>query len=314
MSAADDKRHDGLAQLAEYCGISAGYEDVWGKAHATSEKTQRTLLAAMHFPADADPAMLLQGLQDDEWRRPLPPVKVVALGETPTLAVSLPVARASQPHRWILSAENGASSSGEFEPAKLPRLAEQRVDGVDFLRGELLLPPPGEAGYYRLEVEQPGSGGLAQVAMTLVVAPESCFLPDAVQGDGRVWGPTVQLYGVRSRRNWGIGDFGDLRTLIDLSADAGGGVIGVNPLHALFPDDPARISPYSPSSRCFVNVLYIDVEAVAEFSECEAARNLVASERFQAPAAAPARRRRSRLPGSLGRQARSSGRALPALP
>jgi hypothetical protein len=157
MSAADDKRHDGLAQLAEYCGISAGYEDVWGKAHATSEKTQRTLLAAMHFPADADPEMLLQGLQDDEWRRPLPPVKVVALGETPTLAVTLPVARASQPHRWILSAENGASSSGEFEPAKLPRLGEQRVDGVDFLRGELVLPPPGEAGYYRLEVEQPGS-------------------------------------------------------------------------------------------------------------------------------------------------------------
>jgi (1->4)-alpha-D-glucan 1-alpha-D-glucosylmutase len=281
MSAADEKRHDGLAQLAAHCGISAGYEDVWGKTHATSEKTLRALLTAMHFPADGDPATLLQGLEEDEWRRLLPPVKVVALGETPTLAVSLPVARAGQPHRWILSAENGAASSGEFEPAKLPRLAEQRVDGVDFLRGELLLPAPSEAGYYRLEVEQPGSGGLAQVAMTLVVAPASCYLPDAVQGDGRVWGPTVQLYGVRSRRNWGIGDFGDLRTLIDLSADAGGGVIGVNPLHALFPDDPARISPYSPSSRCFVNVLYIDVEAVPEFSECEAARKLVASERFQ---------------------------------
>ena len=124
MSAADEKRHDGLAQLAAHCGISVGYEDVWGETHATSEKTLRALLTAMHFPADGDPATLLQGLEEDEWRRLLPPVKVVALGETPTLAVSLPVARAGQPHRWILSAENGAASSGEFEPAKLSRFVE----------------------------------------------------------------------------------------------------------------------------------------------------------------------------------------------
>ncbi|WP_313951569.1 malto-oligosyltrehalose synthase [Accumulibacter sp.] len=282
MSAAADNSRSALAQLAEYCGISAGYDDVWGKAHATSEQTLRALLGAMHFPAEADPAALLQTLQEEEWLRPLSSVKVVAVGDAPALPVSLPAARASQPHRWILTPENGAASSGEFEPASLRRLAEQRLDKVDYLRGELLLPPLLEPGYYRLEIEQAGRGGMAQEAMTLIVAPPSCFLPDAVQGEGRVWGPTVQLYGIRSRRNWGIGDFGDLRTLLDASADAGGGVIGVNPLHALFPDDPKRISPYSPSSRCFVNVLYIDVEAVAEFGECEAARNLVASERFQA--------------------------------
>ncbi|MCP5229497.1 malto-oligosyltrehalose synthase [Accumulibacter sp.] len=278
---ANDNDQGALARLAAYCGIAAEYGDVWGKPHATSENTLRALLTAMHFPADADPASLLQTLQQDEWRRPLPPVQVVTVGEAASVPVSLPAARASHPHRWILTRESGASSSGEFEPAELPRLGEQHLDGVDFLRGQLLLPPLKDPGYYRLEVEQPGRGGMALMAMTLIVAPQSCYLPDALQGDGRVWGPTVQLYGVRSRRNWGIGDFGDLRTLVGLSADAGSGVIGVNPLHALFPDDPTRISPYSPSSRCFVNVMYIDVEAVADFAECEAARSLVASERFQ---------------------------------
>ncbi|WP_300320501.1 malto-oligosyltrehalose synthase [Accumulibacter sp.] len=276
-----ENSREGLARLAARCGIAADYSDVWGQPHATPAHTLSTLLAAMHFPPEADPAALLRDLDESEWRRVLPPVSVLSAGVAPAVPVSLPAALASQPHRWILSDENGASTSGSFQPDQLPRLGEQRLDRVDFIRGELLLPPLDEPGYYRLEVEQPGRSGMAQETMTLIVTPSSCFQPEAVQGTGRVWGPTVQLYGLRSRRNWGIGDFGDLRTLIDLSADAGGGVVGVNPLHALFAEDPTRISPYSPSSRCFVNALYLDVEAIPEFAECEAARNIVASERFQ---------------------------------
>ena len=280
-AATNNNSLEALAQLASRCGIAAEYADVWGKPHATSARTLSALLAAMHFPADADPAELLREIEEREWRRPLPPVMVFPAGGEPAVPVSLPAALANQQHRWILTEEDGAVTTGEFAVEQLPRLAAQRLGKVDFVRGELRLPALSEPGYCRLEVEQIGRDAMAQVAMTLIVSPPSCFQPDAVQGEGRVWGPTVQLYGLRSRRNWGIGDFGDLRTLVDLSAEAGGGVIGVNPLHALFPDDPTRISPYSPSSRCFFNPLYLDVEAIPEFGECEAARNLVASERFQ---------------------------------
>ena len=126
---ANDNDQGALARLAAYCGIAAEYGDVWGKPHATSENTLRALLTAMHFPADADPASLLQTLQQDEWRRPLPPVQVVTVGEAASVPVSLPAARTSHPHRWILTRESGASSSGEFEPAELPRLGEQHLDG-----------------------------------------------------------------------------------------------------------------------------------------------------------------------------------------
>jgi 4-alpha-glucanotransferase len=88
----------------------------------------------------------------------------------------------------------------------------------------------------------------------------------AYQGDGRrVWILAVQLYAVRSRRNWGHGDFTDLAALLELTADVGGAGVGLNPLHALFYDRPGSGSPYSPNSRLFVNPLYIDVEAVPEF-------------------------------------------------
>ena len=115
----------------------------------------------------------------------------------------------------------------------------------------------------------------------VAAAPGRCFLPDALKTGARLWGPAVQLYALRSERNWGIGDFGDLPRLIEHWAARGAGFVGLNPLHALFPHDPERASPYSPSSRLALNVLYIDVEAIEEFGACDAARSLARSAPFR---------------------------------
>lgn len=87
----------------------------------------------------------------------------------------------------------------------------------------------------------------------------------AYEGDfDRVWLLTCQLYGLRSKRNWGIGNFSDLSSLIDLAAKWGCAGIGLNPVHALFDDIAANHSPYSPSSRLFLNTIYIDWEVVED--------------------------------------------------
>jgi 4-alpha-glucanotransferase len=104
----------------------------------------------------------------------------------------------------------------------------------------------------------------------LIVAPAQTFQPDAARSD-RVWILAVQLYAVRSRRNWGHGDFTDLRALLKIAARAGASGIGLNPLHALFDDRAEEASPYSPNSRLFLNPLYIDVDAVPDFPGSEAA-------------------------------------------
>jgi len=88
-----------------------------------------------------------------------------------------------------------------------------------------------------------------------------CFLPDWLE-TGRGWGVAVQLYQIRSGRNWGIGDFQDLADLARLLGAAGADFVGLNPLHALFLADPGYCSPFSPSNRRFLNPLYIAVDRV----------------------------------------------------
>lgn len=84
-------------------------------------------------------------------------------------------------------------------------------------------------------------------------------------GAGPSWGIAVQLYAVRSAANWGIGDFSDLRRILEVASRSGASAVGLNPLHTLFLDRPENASPYAPNSRLFLNPLYIDVTAISEF-------------------------------------------------
>jgi len=130
-------------------------------------------------------------------------------------------------------------------------------------------------GYHRLKIEPGGA------VMSLVVTPGRCWLPPGL-GDGRrLWGISVQLYLLRSAANWGIGDFGDLRGLVELAASRGADVIGLNPLHAMFTDDPEHASPYSPESRLLLNILNIDVAALPELHHCREAGRLIETATFQ---------------------------------
>jgi 4-alpha-glucanotransferase len=113
-------------------------------------------------------------------------------------------------------------------------------------------------GSYRLRLTDASS---VTEETPLIVAP-----PRAFGGDfDRCWLLAVQLYGIRSARNWGIGDFTDLEGLLELASQLGADGVGLNPLHALFDDRPDDCSPYSPNSRLFLNPLYIDVEKLPEF-------------------------------------------------
>jgi 4-alpha-glucanotransferase len=159
---------------------------------------------------------------------------------------------------------SGRPSRTELSQAAVPPLRWKIMAGPKVMaRGQtcdrvIVWPPDLSVGSYRLHLTDASS---VTEETPLIVAP-----PRAFDGDfDRCWLLAVQLYGIRSARNWGIGDFTDLEGLLELASQLGADGVGLNPLHALFDDRPADCSPYSPNSRLFLNPLYIDVEKLPEF-------------------------------------------------
>lgn len=269
-----------LQRLCARHGIAWTWQDVFGRVHEVPESSLRALLKAAGAPADTDEdvATALTKAERDLWQRVLPPVVVVRETALPASTVlRLPRADRDQHLELYIEREDGTRESRTVEPFHLEQIDAAIVDGTELVALRLPL-PAAPLGYHHVRIAR-GADTLA--GLMLVVVPERCYEPEVLRGTGRVWGPGVQVYALRSKRNWGIGDFTDLQTVLEQWAARGAALVGTNPLHALFPHRPEQASPYSPSSRLFLNVLYIDPERVEDFSECEAARRLVGSAQFQ---------------------------------
>ncbi|MFM7841650.1 MAG: 4-alpha-glucanotransferase, partial [Nitrospira sp.] len=137
------------------------------------------------------------------------------------------------------------------------------------MRFDLPVPAGLPIGYYEVVVKVVSESRQVEGRMRLIVVPPACYTSPEFERHRRLWGLSVQLYALRSARNWGVGDFGDLATLVEWAGkDLGTGLIGLNPLHALNNCRPYEISPYSPTSRLFLNLLYLDIQAVPDFESC----------------------------------------------
>jgi len=268
-----------LERLAGVWGIESAYWDIFGTLHETSPDSQRALLAAMGCDVSSDTSISreIHAAETRPWRHRLPPVRVIRSGSAPgEVEINLPARSSARPMRWRLVLEGGGQLGDIFLPESMPHVAAKRVDGADIHRIRLALPRSLAEGYHQLHVED----GDCDASCGVIVAPPAAYRPPWMDEGRRQWGWACHLYSLRSDPNWGIGDFSDLEALAAVSH--GAAILGVNPLHSLFAARPEEASPYSPSSRGFVNPLYIDVTAVPEFAACEAARNLVASPAFAA--------------------------------
>ena len=277
-----------IAILGCLCGITSQYWDNFGRRHRTSPATYRALLSAMGVPWE-DPESLDQEIARrrlGRWGSLLEPVQLIA----PALAASRATLRvwspAPEPPASVdvqgeMISETGERYHWERRLTSAGRNKSHAVPGGFRFALDLPLPANLDLGYHDLSL-QVRSGGQTETGKSrLIAAPPTTYTPEWLKQGRRYWGLNLPLYAVKSQSNWGMGDFADLMAMMRWAGPLGAAFVGVNPLHAATIDN-ADPSPYSPTSRVFLNILYLSLEMSPEMSDCREAQDLLASPEFQA--------------------------------
>ena len=248
-----------LVGLAQRYGVASEYIDWTGRPCAVPASTLIAVLDALGVTAstEQDRAAALADHDRDHWVRPLPPSIVGRAGVTTPFWVHV---THGDPARLWLRMEDGSVRTGirQLENNSPPYDLDGRLVG----EATFELPADLPIGYHRLHLQI----GAGEVSTSVIVSP-STLERSRGPGPRRGWGLATQLYSVRSKKSWGVGDLTDLVDLAVWSAARyRAGFVLVNPLHAAAPVAPMEPSPYLPTSRRFVNPLYLRIEAVPEFA------------------------------------------------
>ncbi|WP_288743783.1 4-alpha-glucanotransferase, partial [uncultured Rheinheimera sp.] len=268
-----------LSDLIAFTGIETQFTDAWGNQSEVAEKNLLTLLAAQGFAVDNDALAREQLLerQQDHWEQLLDPVSVQKAGHDIQIELKLPIALANTPLELVLTTEQGKTHTFTVTATDDADLNQVMVfDGEEYQQYQWTLPVLLDQGYHSLSLTL----GELDFVQSLIITPSACFQPAEFKKQ-KQWGVSVQLYCVRSDQNWGIGDFADLRFLLGHLAKQGADFVGLNPIHALYPAMPESASPYSPSSRRWLNIIYVAAPQMPGFDQCKQVKQLVNAPGFQ---------------------------------
>ena len=250
-----------LDELAQSFGLQTQSWDWKGSPIHVSEATVVAVLAALGVDASTDAAIdtALANQRDQVWRRPLPSGTVVQQGRTAWVNAHVPAG-------WPTSLQVKFEDGGGVEVHQIDNWNEDRLIAGEWL-GEATFELPADLplGYHTMVLTYGDAavGTPQQANAALAVTPASLDVPT----DRRLWGYATQLYSVRSKGSWGIGDFDDLATLATWAATTQhADYVLINPVHAAEPTPPMEPSPYLPSTRRYINPIYIRPDAIPEYA------------------------------------------------
>lgn len=269
-----------LDRAARACGVEPRFWDIFGVERTASLETRQAIVQALGIDASS-PGSISEGLcerERKEWTRILEPCYVCTFAEAAiSIAVTFPIAEMQNPAQVCTTLESGEEVRTAADLAALP-VEEQRTFDVPWARVRVDLPSRLPLGYHRIDL----ACGRRRASADLIIAPSSAWQPDFLQHGGKTAGFNVALYGLRSARNWGFGDFTDLNRLSTWAGrELGVSFIGLNPLHSIHNRRPYNTSPYLPNSIFFQNCLYVDLQKVEEWDSCTRAQTCFRSDATQ---------------------------------
>jgi len=269
-----------IEQLIQLRGIDTSYVDAWGKTVQVSEESKAKLLNAMGYNLgdNADLNDQLAEEWEQSWLAPLNPVLVVRNNEALIFPIRLPIQHVNDEYSITIVFEDDKQVSDKIVPSDGKFIQSTEINDSEYQEYLVQLPQPEKLGYHSLQIKTINGDILSE--MRLIIAPQRCFIPEDIQNGRRVWGLNVQLYCLRSERNWGVGDFTDLAYLLRQTGLQGAQFVGLNPIHALYPFEADNCSPYSPSSRRWLNLIYLDVTKIETYDH-QTVQSLVTSSAFQ---------------------------------
>jgi 4-alpha-glucanotransferase len=262
-----------LDRAASQAGIEPGYWDIWGQYHRTTVTAAQAILQALGIAA-GDAHQLeesLTAITRREWQRLAPPSVVCGESDDQSVPLNLPVESLGEQARLVVRSENGQVQEFRLNLWELPQTANIAMDGGTRVRKTARLPIRLPLGYHEVSVEAAG----ASAVVRFIVTPEHAWVSPHLGRGGRTAGIAISLYGLRSDRNWGCGDFSDLARIVDFAAqELQCGFVALNPLHAIHNRRPFNTSPYLPNCTFYQNFLYLDVEAMEDFAGYRRAQQL----------------------------------------
>ena len=265
-----------LDRAASWYGIDDGFWDIFGNHHTTSVAAKQSILRALGVAVDTsdDLRRSLADLARHEWDRLLPPAVVAGPSGPVELVLNVAAESLGERARFTVRREDGETTEFELNLWELPQVESVAMSGGTWVQKKATLALELPLGYHDVVLTVGGTTACTRY----IVTPDRAWTdPDLGRG-GRAAGIAVSLYGVRSGRNWGCGDFGDLGEVIDwVAEELGASFVALNPLHAIHNRRPFNTSPYLPNSIFFQNYLYLDIEAMEDFQGCRRALALRAS-------------------------------------
>ncbi|MCU4677369.1 4-alpha-glucanotransferase [Catenovulum sp. 2E275] len=258
-----------IDQVAKARGIETQYMNAWGKEAQVEPGSKAKLLKAMGYAIDNKDKLLAQ-LEDekcDYWLSLLNPVTIIRDDESIEFELRVPIVLATQTLVCKIQTEQDETISQDFSPINFMLVDAEVVDELEYQEYLIELNAKIGLGYHTLALFDENNNQIA--SQSLIIAPQRCYQPDPIMQGHKVWGTSIQLYCLKSETNWGIGDFSDLNFVVSQIAKLGGQFVGLNPIHALYPANPNSCSPYSPSSRRWLNIFYIDPQVVEGFAQSE---------------------------------------------